>query len=134
MSARKRKKDKPVELNKELKGLVIDDYAVMRRIVHSLLTNIGFSDIEEAGDADAAMEKLDSGEVDFIISNVNMPRMNAADLLKQLREGEGKKDIPVLMLSGNDEVEQVKDVVDENSAYLLKPFSAELLEEAKDAN
>ena len=60
----------------EMKFLVVDDFATMRRVVRNLLKEIGYVHVEEAEDGQAALAKLRGGDFDFVVSDINMPNMN----------------------------------------------------------
>ena len=69
----------------EMKFLVVDDFATMRRIVRNLLKEIGFQNAQEAEDGQVALRMLRAGQFDFVVSDVNMPNMNGFELLRQIR-------------------------------------------------
>ncbi|MCF6241782.1 MAG: response regulator, partial [Bacteroidales bacterium] len=52
----------------ETKFLVVDDMATMRRIIRSLLEQLGYKYIDEAEDGKEALNKLRSGKYDFVIT------------------------------------------------------------------
>ena len=52
-----------------MKFLVVDDSATMRRIVHSLLKDLGFTSVEEAEDGVMALQMNRSSRFDFVISD-----------------------------------------------------------------
>lgn len=72
----------------ELKFLIVDDFATMRRIVRNLLKEIGHQNADEAEDGQDALKKLRAGAFDFVVSDINMPNMNGFDLLRQIRADE----------------------------------------------
>ena len=59
--------------DKNLRFLVVDDFATMRRIVRNLLKELGFNNVEEAEDGADALTKLRAGAFDFVVSDWNMP-------------------------------------------------------------
>jgi two-component system chemotaxis response regulator CheY len=62
--------------------LVVDDYSTMRRIVRSLLQQIGITKIAEAGDGSAALGKLREETFDLVISDWNMDPMTGLQLIE----------------------------------------------------
>jgi two-component system, chemotaxis family, chemotaxis protein CheY len=62
---------------------VVDDYNTMVRIIRNLLKQIGFADVDEAGDGVAALAKMHG--YGLVISDWNMEPMNGFDLLGQVR-------------------------------------------------
>ena len=75
-------------MNMNRKFLVVDDFATMRRIVRNLLTDIGHSNVEEAEDGVDALEKLETGAFDVVLTDWNMPRMDGLTLLQTIRQSE----------------------------------------------
>ena len=71
--------------DKNLRFLVVDDFATMRRIVRNLLKELGFNNVEEAEDGADALTKLRAGAFDFVVSDWNMPNMDGLQLLQAIR-------------------------------------------------
>ena len=69
----------------DMKFLVVDDYLSMRRMVKSVLNDLGYSNVTEADDGSTALPLLRDGEFDFLITDWNMPGMPGLDLLKAVR-------------------------------------------------
>ena len=110
--------------------LVVDDFATMRKIVRNNLQGLGFTNIIEAEDGHAALKRLQDGGIDFIVSDWNMPNMMGIDLLKAVRADENLKRIPFLMVTAESQKENVLQAVQAGvSNYVVKPFTAEVLEE-----
>jgi two-component system, chemotaxis family, chemotaxis protein CheY len=113
-----------------MKILVVDDFATMRRIMKNILKQIGFSNIIEADDGTTALEELKKTTVDLIISDWNMPKMTGLDLLKNVRDTDGLKDIPFLMVTAEAQKQNVIDAVQAGvTNYVVKPFTAEAISE-----
>jgi two-component system chemotaxis response regulator CheY len=113
-----------------MKFLVVDDSATMRRIVHSLLKDLGFTSVEEAEDGVMALQMLRSGHFDFVISDWNMPNMDGLTMLQNIRADEALKKIPVLMVTAEAEKKSVVTAAQFGaSGYVVKPFSGTILEE-----
>ncbi len=81
-----------------MKVLVVDDFATMRRIVKNILTQLGFKHIVEADDGVTAVDVLKAEKVDMIISDWNMPKMTGLELLKHVRGEADLADIPFIMV------------------------------------
>ena len=69
----------------ELKFIIVDDFSTMRRIVRNLLKESGFSEADEAEDGVAALQKLRSSKLDFVVTDINMPNMNGFQLLAEVK-------------------------------------------------
>lgn len=117
-------------VSRSMKILVVDDFSTMRRIVRNVLSQLGFTNIEEAEDGKAAFEKLQGGSFEFVVSDWNMPKMMGIDLLKAVRSDENLKGIPFLMVTAESQKENVLEAVRAGvSNYIVKPFTAETLEQ-----
>ena len=86
-------------MNADMKFLVVDDFATIRRIVKGVLNELGFSNVTEADDGSTALPLLCDGDFDFLITDWNMPGMPGLDLLKAVRANEKLAKLPVLMLT-----------------------------------
>ncbi len=116
--------------DKSLNFLVVDDFTTMRRIVRNLLKELGFTNVDEAEDGQDALNKLNAGNFDFVISDWNMPNMDGLALLKTLRSEERFSHLPVLMVTAEAKKENIIAAAQAGaSGYVVKPFTAAILEE-----
>ena len=114
----------------DMKILVVDDFATMRRIIKNILRQLGYKNIEEADDGDVGLKLLKAQPFDFIISDWNMPRMSGLELLKAVRSDDQLGDMPFLMVTAEAQKENVIEAVKAKvSNYIIKPFTAETLSE-----
>lgn len=117
-------------VDKSLNFLVVDDFTTMRRIVRNLLKELGFTNVDEAEDGQDALNKLQAGKFDFVISDWNMPNMDGLALLKTLRAEERFANLPVLMVTAEAKKENIIAAAQAGaSGYVVKPFTAAILEE-----
>ena len=118
-------------LDLSMKILVVDDFSTMRRIIKNILKQIGFTNVDEAENGQAALAKIgDGGNYDFVISDWNMPEMTGIELLRQVRANEATKDLPFLMVTAEAKKENVVEAVKAGvNNYIVKPFTAEVLQE-----
>ena len=72
-----------------MRVLVVDDFATMRRIVKNILRQLGFNNVVEADDGTTAWEVLNKDKIEFIVSDWNMPKMTGIDLLRKVRASSG---------------------------------------------
>jgi two-component system chemotaxis response regulator CheY len=102
----------------------------MRKIVHNLLKELGYSRIEEAEDGAAALKQLRSAEFDFVVSDWNMPNMTGIELLRAIRADPALKHLPVLMVTAEAKKENILEAAQAGaSGYVVKPFTAAVLDE-----
>jgi two-component system chemotaxis response regulator CheY len=117
-------------MDKELKILVVDDFATMRKVVRNLLKQIGYENIVEAEDGVNAFRILKSQKVDMVVSDWNMPNMTGLELLKAVRADEELKSTPFLMVTAEALQENVIAAIKAGvNNYIVKPFTADMLNE-----
>ncbi len=116
--------------DKNMRFLVVDDFATMRRIVRNLLKELGFANVDEAEDGAIALHKLRAGGFDFVISDWNMPNMDGLTLLQSIRADENLKKLPVLMVTAEAKKENIVAAAQAGAnGYVVKPFTAATLDE-----
>jgi two-component system chemotaxis response regulator CheY len=121
-------------MNLNTKVLVVDDYATMRRILHSLLLQIGFKHIDDAGDGGAALAKLRDGCFGLVISDWNMAPMSGLQLLQEVRADSQLRDVPFIMVTAESKTENVAAAKEAGvSNYIVKPFNADTLKKKIEA-
>ena len=114
----------------DTKFLVVDDMATMRRIIKSLLTQLGYKNVDEAEDGKEALNKLKNQKYDFVITDWNMPNMTGLELVQEIRKDPELKYLPVLMVTAEAKKENVIAAIKAGvNNYVVKPFTAETLKE-----
>ena len=117
-------------VDKNMKILVVDDFPTMRRIVRTLLKELGFANVEEAEDGAAGLARLRSGGFEFVISDWNMPNLDGLEMLKQIRADAAIAHLPVLMVTAESKKENIIAAAQAGaSGYVVKPFTAATLDE-----
>jgi two-component system, chemotaxis family, chemotaxis protein CheY len=116
--------------DKNMSFLVVDDFPTMRRIVRSLLKELGFTNVEEAEDGQDALNKLRAGNFEFVVSDWNMPNLDGLEMLKEIRQDDALKGLPVLMVTAEAKKENIIAAAQAGAnGYVVKPFTAATLEE-----
>ena len=114
----------------KLRILVVDDFSTMRRIVRNLLKELGFTNVDEAEDGAIALQKLQSGGFEFVVTDWNMPNMDGLELLQTIRADGALASMPVLMVTAEAKKENIIAAAQAGaSGYVVKPFTAATLEE-----
>ena len=115
-------------VNNNMKILVVDDSATMRRIVSNVLSMLGFANITTAINGKEALQALGSDDFDLVVSDWKMEPINGLDLLKKIRGDEKLKDLPFIMLSAESDKRSIIETINNGvSEYIVKPFSKETL-------
>lgn len=111
--------------------MVVDDYRFMRHLLIKMLEDLGFQNFLEAEDGEQALEVAKQSKVDLIVSDLQMPRMDGVEFVRQLRQVPEIATIPVLIITAEHST-KVEDEVREagGNAFLGKPFSVEDLQVA----
>jgi len=114
----------------DIRILVVDDMSTMRRIIRTILNQLGYSNIEEAENGKQALAKLKKEKFDFVVTDWNMPEMDGLSLVKAIRSDEELKHIPVLMVTAEAKKENVMEALKAGvNNYIVKPFTPEVLKE-----
>ena len=117
-------------MSQDLNFLIVDDFSTMRRIVRSLLKEMGHNTADEAEDGAVALSKLQNGRYDFVITDINMPNMTGFDLLGAIRADANLKHLPVLMVTAEARKEDIVRAAQSGaSGYIVKPFTKATLED-----
>ncbi|MFF2483780.1 response regulator transcription factor [Paenibacillus sp. NPDC058071] len=102
------------------KILIAEDESHIRELIGLYLRGEGF-EIEEATNGVEALSIVENTEIDLVVLDIMMPRMDGWDLCRQLRGGE--RDIPILMVTAKGESgDKVKGFQLGTDDYITKPF------------
>ena len=113
-----------------MKVLIVDDFATMRRILKNIMKQIGFSDITEADNGKNALKVLKSQKIDLILCDWNMPEMPGIEVLNTVRADDELKSTPFVMVTAEAQKENILEAVKAGvSSYVVKPFTAETVEQ-----
>lgn len=107
--------------------LIVDDDVATRRLYSFLLNNGGYTVIE-AEDGMEALEKLHQISCSLVITDMNMPRMDGMELIRNIRRDYPQLRVILITAFGTPETEKQARRIGAND-YLAKPFDFEELEE-----
>lgn len=109
-----------------MKIMLIDDSRTMRNIQRSVLSQLGYTTIEEACDGQDAMSKVAAYAPDLILCDWNMPNMDGLTFVKTFRQQ--NKATPVIMVTTESEKARVIEAIKAGvNNYVIKPFTPDLL-------
>jgi len=112
---------------------IVDDDDSIRRLLHRTLKEAGFSVIA-AKDGREAIEIIDRDSApDMVLLDIMMPHVDGYGVLEQIKSTDQWSDVPVVMLTGKDSLEDIKQSFRAGvSDYIVKPFVPdELVEKLK---
>ena len=108
--------------------LVVDDQALMRKIVRKLLSHIGFTRITDVADGDEALAVLRTAPHGLVISDWNMDKMSGIELLAAIRADATLKNLPFILATAEGKPEHVLAAKEAGaSGYIVKPFDVDSL-------
>ncbi len=106
--------------------MVVDDSKTIRNLLAFVMKAEGFK-VTTAEDGLDGLEQLYNGaEVDLIISDINMPRMDGFTFIKTLREQDAYKDTPIIVLSTEGQEKDIQQGMRFGAnLYMVKPAQPE---------
>ena len=108
-----------------MKILVIDDEKNARRILGDYLKNEGYEVVEGVDGEDGIDQLIIHKDIDLILLDVRMPKMNGFEAVKEIKE---ITDAPIIFLTAMDEsFDEVKGLELGADDYITKPFSYSVL-------
>lgn len=106
----------------------VDDSRMILSIYKSTLHELGYEPVLFEFPA-SALEWLQSNTPDMVLTDLNMPDITGIDLTREIRKSYSKKDLPVVMVTTQDEANDNKAALEAGvNDILRKPFTAESLE------
>src|SRR5512140_716502 len=103
-----------------MKALIVDDDLALADVVSFTLRRAGF-DVTTANDGMAALERWNQDHPDFIILDLNLPKLSGLEVCKRIRL---ESDVPILILSVRGEDDDIVTGLQEGAdEYIVKPFS-----------
>ena len=110
-----------------MKVIIVDDDHIFRMLLREILSTNRYQVIE-ASNGKEGFEKIKSEKPDIAVFDVSMPEMDEIELLNKVREDDEFFDLPIMMLTVKDSMEdQVKGFEYGADDYLAKPFDEEIL-------
>jgi two-component system chemotaxis response regulator CheY len=107
--------------------LIVDDSASMRQLVSFALRDAGY-DVIDAINGKDAMNKLNGGKIDMVVTDLNMPEMDGIEFIKQVRNNPGYKFTPIVMLTTESQESKKQEGKQAGaSGWIVKPFTPEQL-------
>ena len=109
-----------------MKVLLVDDSRTIRNIQKNVLSQLGHTEILEAGDGVEALKVLETQTPDLVLVDWNMPNMDGLTLVTKIRET--NRTLPLIMVTTEAEKSRVLEAIKAGvNNYVVKPFTAEML-------
>ncbi|MEM9082721.1 MAG: response regulator [Planctomycetota bacterium] len=109
-----------------MKILLVDDSKTMRNIQKGILSQMGYTEVEEACDGLDALSKVGGFAPELILLDWNMPNMDGLTFAKQYR-AKGEK-TPIIMVTTEAEKSRVIEAIKAGvNNYVVKPFTPDIL-------
>ena len=106
-------------------AMVIDDMAVIRQLLMTILKDLDFECIG-ASNGRVALDLLSKRKVDLVLCDWNMPGMNGSELVKAIRATHPS--LPIIMVTAESDPARVAELRDLGiSGYVIKPFKPPVL-------
>jgi two-component system chemotaxis response regulator CheY len=114
-------------MNNSKKVVVVDDSSSIREAVSYLLRKRGF-DVVTGVDGQDALKHFDGLNIDLVITDLHMPKMDGIGLIKEVRKIEDYKRIPILVLTTESQVSIKREAKKAGATgWIVKPFETEKL-------
>jgi two-component system chemotaxis sensor kinase CheA len=105
---------------KEKKILIVEDAFSTRELEKSILETHGYL-VDTAVDGLDALDRMADNQYDLIVSDVEMPRMNGFELCRTLKNNEGYREIPFVMVTALQKEEDKRRGIEVGAAaYIVK--------------
>ena len=120
----KKKKEKPSDYT----VMIVDDSAMDRKIMHQALDELGVN-IIEAKDGMEALNLLKQNDVDAMLIDIEMPRMDGYTLAQEIRKYNKYRKLPLIAVTSRaTKSDRVRGVEVGMNEYITKPYTKEYLQ------
>lgn len=107
--------------------LIVDDSVSIRQSVRFILEQSGYT-VFEAADGQEGLKRLGEQKTDLVITDVNMPNMDGLTMVRKIRETDGIKFVPIIVLTTESQGSVVEDGKKAGATgWIVKPFNDEKL-------
>ena len=108
--------------------LVADDEQMLRTALSRMLGKLGY-DVVAAENGRAALDSIKRQRIDVVITDINMPELDGMELLRVLKADKETRDIPVIVVSSQDDLTSVARCIELGAEdHLGKPYQPTLLQ------
>ncbi len=106
-----------------MKILVVDDAECIRTLIIHMLREMGHTENDEATNGVQALKLMHKKQYGLLITDLNMPYLDGKQLLEKIRKEEKFANLPVLMVSAEEDGAKIKAVIQAKvNGFLMKPI------------
>ncbi len=112
--------------------LIVDDSLPMRSVIIKTIKASGFGAVNfyQAADGIKALEILKDEWMDLVITDYNMPDMNGAELISEMKKDDELRSIPAIVVTTEGSRKKIQEFTEKGAAgYVKKPFTPEAIRE-----
>ncbi|MEE4357100.1 MAG: response regulator [Desulfococcaceae bacterium] len=107
--------------------MTADDSASVRQMVSFTLKQAGY-DVVEAVDGEEALAKLRTNKVNMLVTDLNMPKLDGIELIREIRNDSRYKFMPIIMLTTESQIAKKQEGKAAGATgWIVKPFRPEQL-------
>lgn len=111
--------------------LVVDDDPLICQQLERLYSLSGYA-VEVASSGEKAIDRLESGDIDLVVSDIRLPGMSGVELTEWIQRE--CPDVPVIVVTGHADIGNAVDVLKLGASdYIVKPFTAAAIQESTSA-
>jgi two-component system chemotaxis response regulator CheY len=111
-----------------MKILLVDDSPTILKFLVKILNKFNYPNVITADSAKEAFVVINNIPVDLILLDWNMPYMNGLEFLQILKNTNGLRQIPIIMVTIEKSIDKIKEAIDNGAeGYIVKPINIELL-------
>ena len=109
----------------DIKIMVVDDEARMRKLVRDYLAKSGYIVVEAVDGEDAYDKFVSTKDISLIVMDIMMPKMDGYETSREIRK---ISNVPIILLTAkSDEKDELKGYEQGVDEYITKPFSPKIL-------
>ncbi len=113
-------------LNKDIKVLVADDSKTLRSYISAQLSKLLYQVVEAENGVDAIKRLTEHTDIELLITDYNMPKMNGIELIRHVRQSRLRDEFPIIGLSSsNDPTLSARFIKHGANDFLVTPFMQE---------
>lgn len=104
--------------------LIVDDMAIMQRVIGNCLSKAGFENLSYAADGQEALDAIEAEMPDLLVLDLNMPKVSGYEVCRILRASEKTANLPILVQSASETPAERVEVFNSGATdFVSKPIN-----------